>query len=61
MNAVAPFLAAGTTFAATVIVGLLAGVWLDRHFGTAYWVLVMLFAGFVLGAFGAWRLVARSL
>jgi predicted membrane metal-binding protein len=61
MKTVLPLLGAGTAFASTVIAGLLAGIWLDRHFGTAYWVLLLLAAGFVLGAWSAWRLVARSL
>ena len=61
MRTVAPLLAAGTTFAATVIVGLLAGIWLDHRLGTSYWVLVLFFAGLVIGVYAAWRLVARTI
>lgn len=61
MRTLAPLLAAGSTFAATVIVGLLAGIWLDHRLGTSYWVLVLFFAGLVLGSYAAWRLVARTI
>ncbi len=61
VKGLAPLLAAGSTFAVTVVVGLLAGVWLDHRLGTSYWVLVLFFAGFVLGIYGAWRLVSRAL
>jgi F0F1-type ATP synthase assembly protein I len=61
VKTVAPLLAAGTTFAATVVAGLFAGTWLDQRLGTSYWVIVLFFAGFILGIYGAWRLVARSL
>jgi F0F1-type ATP synthase assembly protein I len=61
VRSVLPLLGAGSTFAATVIVGLLAGIWLDHRLGTGYWVLVLFFAGFVVGIYAAWRLVARAL
>lgn len=61
MKTLAPLLAAGSTFAATVVAGLLAGIWLDHRLGTSYWVLVLFFAGLVLGAYAAWRLVARTI
>jgi F0F1-type ATP synthase assembly protein I len=61
MRTLAPLLAAGSTFAATVVIGLLAGIWLDHRLGTSYWVLVLFFAGLALGAYAAWRLVARTI
>lgn len=53
--------AAGGTFAGTVIVAIVIGVVLDRRLGTSYWVLVLFFAGLALGAYSAWRLVAQAL
>lgn len=61
MKSLAPVLAAGSTFAVTVVLGLLCGVWLDHRLGTSYWVLILFCAGFVLGIYGAWRLVSRAL
>jgi F0F1-type ATP synthase assembly protein I len=61
VKTVAPMLAAGSTFAATVVAGLLLGVWLDQRLHTSYWVLILFFAGFAVGIYGAWRLVSRSL
>ncbi|HZZ63953.1 MAG TPA: AtpZ/AtpI family protein [Candidatus Baltobacteraceae bacterium] len=55
------FLAAGSTFAATALLGLLAGIWLDHRLGTSFWVLVLFFAGVALGAYGAWRLLGPAL
>lgn len=52
---------AGGTFAATVVVGLLIGIWLDAHQHTGYWTLLLFFGGIVLGAYAAWRIVARAL
>ena len=55
------FLAAGSSFAATALLGLLAGIWLDHRLGTSFWVLLLFFAGVALGAYGAWRLLAPAL
>ena len=52
---------AGGTFAATVVVALLLGIWLDGRQHTGYWTLVLFFGGIALGAYAAWRLVARAL
>lgn len=54
MKTVAPLLAAGSTFATLTILGLLAGIW-SGH------VLLLFFAGLVLGAYAAWRMVARTI
>jgi len=51
---------AGGTFAATVVAALIAGIWLDAHRHTSYWTLVLFFGGIGLGAYAAWRLVARA-
>lgn len=51
---------AGGTFAATVVAGLLLGIWLDNRQHTGYWTLVLFFGGIVLGGYAAWRLVART-
>jgi ATP synthase protein I len=42
----APYLGLGTTLAATVLVGLGAGYWLDRRLGTTPWLFLL---GGVLG------------
>lgn len=61
MKAVAPLLAAGSAFTGSVILGLLAGVWLDHRLGTSYWVLLLFFAGLGLGSYAAWRMVAKTI
>jgi F0F1-type ATP synthase assembly protein I len=61
MKTVAPLLAAGSTFAVLAVAGLLAGIWLDHRLGTSYWVLVLFFAGLLLGIYAAWRMVARTI
>lgn len=47
----APYLTIGTTFAASVLLGVGLGYWLDRKWGTSPWLLLVgsgigLFAGF---------------
>jgi ATP synthase protein I len=47
----APYLGIGTAFAASVLLGLGFGYWLDKRFGTQPWLLLLgagfgLFAGF---------------
>jgi F0F1-type ATP synthase assembly protein I len=61
VKTIAPLLAAGSAFAGTVLAALLAGIWLDHRFATSHWVLVLFFGGLVLGAYAAWRLVARTI
>jgi F0F1-type ATP synthase assembly protein I len=60
MKTVAPLLAAGSTFAATVIVGLIAGIWIDHRLGTSYWALILFFVGFAVGIYAAWRLISGA-
>jgi ATP synthase protein I len=45
----APYLGMGTTLAASVLVGVGAGYWLDGQLGTSPWLLL---AGALLGIFG---------
>jgi len=57
----AAIIAAGSTFAFTVVAGMLAGIWLSGRTGQPLWVLGGLGIGLVTGAVSAWRLVSRSL
>jgi hypothetical protein len=52
--------AAGGTFAATVIVALLIGIWLGGSHHQEY-VLIALLAGLVVGGYAAYRLIAEAL
>jgi hypothetical protein len=61
MKSFVPLLGAGSTFAGATLLGLAAGVSLASRTGNAFWVLAGLFAGMALGAYGAYRLLARSL
>jgi len=61
VKGVVPVIAAGGTFAASAICGLLAGIWLAGRTGTQLWVLGGLAAGLAIGGYGAMRLLFRSL
>lgn len=61
MNGVLPVLAAGGTFAVTTLCGLAAGVLAARATGQELWVLAGLAGGVALGAYGAYRLLQRSM
>ena len=39
----------GLTLALSVAIGVGIGIWLDRKFGTAYWVIVFTFIGVIAG------------
>lgn len=54
-------IAAGGTFAATVIVAILVGVALDHRLGRGDVVIYAFFAGVALGGYAAFRLVADAL
>lgn len=54
-------IAAGGTFAATVVVAIAIGIGLDRRLGRSDLVVYAFFGGVLLGVLGAWRLVARAL
>jgi hypothetical protein len=61
VNAVTPVLAAGGTFAASTLIGLLAGFWIGRATGQELWVIGGLVAGLGLGGYSAFRMLLRSL
>ena len=51
----------GLEFGISVIIGLVAGWWLDNRFGTAPWLtIVMLCCGFAAGVRGVLRAVQRA-
>jgi len=51
----------GLEFGISVIIGLLAGMWLDKHFNTAPWLTVFLLCcGFAAGVLGVLRAVKRA-
>lgn len=52
--------AAGTTFAGTVIVALVIGIWLGGREHQEY-VLLATLAGILIGAYAAYRLIAAAL
>ncbi len=56
-------LAAGFTFVASILAGLLAGTWLDGHFnhtGTPWWTMVMTLAGTGVGFTNLLKLLSRG-
>jgi hypothetical protein len=61
VKSVMPVLAAGGTFAATAILGLLAGIWISNATRQPLWVLGGLFGGLALGGYSAIRLLMRSM
>jgi hypothetical protein len=56
-----PVVAAGGTFAMTTLAGLVIGIWAGGRTGQGLWVLAGLFGGLAVGAYGAYRLLMRSL
>lgn len=53
--------AVGITFALTVTGAVLAGVWLDRRFGTMpLFTLVLMFGGMALAGFWLWARLQRT-
>jgi hypothetical protein len=61
MKGVLAVMAAGSAFAGTVIVAIVVGVILDHRFGRSDIVVYAFFAGLVVGAAAAWRLVAQAI
>jgi hypothetical protein len=57
---VLPILAAGGTFGACALLGLLAGILVAFRLGSQLWVFGGLMAGMAIGAYGAVRLLMRS-
>jgi ATP synthase protein I len=55
------FAGVGMQFAATIVVGALAGIWLDKRFGTSPWLLIlMVFGGAGTGFWSMYRRLASS-
>jgi len=55
------FAGVGMQFAATIVAGALAGIWLDKRLGTSPWLLIVLvFGGAGLGFWSMYRRLAQS-
>jgi len=52
----------GWSVAIPTVLGILLGLWLDRHWpaGRISWTLSLLFVGIILGCLNAWRWVTRE-
>lgn len=61
MKGVLAVIAAGGTFAGTVIVAIVVGIVADHRLGRSDVVVYAFFAGLALGAYAAWRLVAQAI
>jgi Putative F0F1-ATPase subunit Ca2+/Mg2+ transporter len=61
MKEFAPVLSAGGTFAITSLAGLTLGIWMAAKTGQGWWTFIGLMAGLAAGAYGAFRLLQRSL
>ncbi|HLZ08435.1 MAG TPA: AtpZ/AtpI family protein [Chloroflexota bacterium] len=52
----------GLTMVVSILIGLVAGQWIDARLGTSPWALVvLLLVGIAAGIFGVVRLVSRSI
>lgn len=61
MKPLLPVLVAGGTFAGAAVVGLLAGIAADRHFGQPLLVPAGLLIGAAVGGLSALRLIVRAI
>jgi prolipoprotein diacylglyceryltransferase len=61
MKEALPILGAGAAFSGGVLLGLIAGVFVARRTQEPLWTLGGLLVGLAIGAYGAIRLVRRSL
>jgi hypothetical protein len=61
MKGVVAVVAAGGTFAGTVVVATVIGIALDHRFGRSDLVVYAFFAGLLLGGYAAWRLAAQAI
>jgi F0F1-type ATP synthase assembly protein I len=60
-SSVARFFGLGVQFAAAILIAVFAGQWIDRHYGSDPWgVLVGAFVGFGAGFFSIYRIVMAS-
>ena len=51
----------GWSVAVPTLIGVAAGLWLDKHHpGTRHWTLMLLMAGLTLGCFNAWHWLAKE-
>jgi ATP synthase protein I len=52
----------GWSVAMPTVLGILLGLWLDRHWpgGRISWTISLLFVGIILGCLNAWRWVSRE-
>lgn len=52
----------GWSVAIPTLLGILLGLWLDRHWpeGRISWTITLLFVGIILGCLNAWRWVSRQ-
>ena len=56
MTGAGQFAGAGFQFTATVLVGVFAGIWLDKKLGTSPWLtIVLVFLGAALGFYSLYR------
>jgi ATP synthase protein I len=61
MTGAGQFAGAGFQFAATVVCGVLAGVWLDKKLGTSPWLtIVLVFLGAGIGFYSLYRNLMKS-
>lgn len=52
----------GWSVALPMIIGVMIGLWLDRHFpGRFSWTLTMLLVGAILGCLNAWKWIRKEL
>jgi hypothetical protein len=61
MKSLVPLLGAGGTFAGSVLAGFALGILADIRSGTQRYAFIGFFAGVAVGAYGAYRLLQRSL
>ena len=60
MKELAPIIGAGGSFAGSAIAGLLLGIFIAGRTGSQAWVFGGLALGIIVGAYGAFRLLRRS-
>lgn len=60
MKGASALIAAGSAFAGSAVLGLLLGIWLDQLRRTEFLAVAGLFAGVLVGAYAAYRLLLQS-
>lgn len=61
MNGPLAVIGAGGAFTGSAVLGLAAGIGLDRLFHSQHWVGYCFFIGVILGAYAAYRMLAQAL